>query len=191
MREDWPVRGFAHVWVLRKYGHHLPLYRQQEIYEREGVELYRATLADWVGGRGAPTSARGSAATSRDERDETARRRHADSSACAGSWERPSWTVVTYVRDVLSGRDKTPPAVWFAEYCSGPQGRASRAPEQLSSAGLEADGYAGLGQLYASGRIQEAACWAHVRREVFIIFTSRTDRRWPKKRSDASVNSMR
>jgi transposase len=25
------------------------LYRQSEIYEREGVELDRATLADWVG----------------------------------------------------------------------------------------------------------------------------------------------
>ena len=29
---------------------HLPLYRQSEIYEREGVELDRSTLADWVGG---------------------------------------------------------------------------------------------------------------------------------------------
>ena len=29
---------------------HLPLYRQSEIYAREGVELDRSTLADWVGG---------------------------------------------------------------------------------------------------------------------------------------------
>jgi len=28
----------------------LPLYRQSEIYAREGVELDRSTLADWVGG---------------------------------------------------------------------------------------------------------------------------------------------
>jgi transposase len=39
----------AHV-LVAKYADHLPLYRQSEIYEREGVELERSTLADWVGG---------------------------------------------------------------------------------------------------------------------------------------------
>ena len=39
----------AHV-LVSKYCDHLPLYRQSEIYEREGVELDRSTLADWVGG---------------------------------------------------------------------------------------------------------------------------------------------
>jgi len=39
----------AHV-LVAKYSDHLPLYRQSEIYEREGVELERSTLADWVGG---------------------------------------------------------------------------------------------------------------------------------------------
>jgi transposase len=34
----------AHV-LMSKYGHHLPLYRQAEIYAREGVELDRSTLA--------------------------------------------------------------------------------------------------------------------------------------------------
>src|ERR1700749_2045953 len=39
----------AHV-LVAKYADHLPLYRQSEIYAREGVELDRSTLADWVGG---------------------------------------------------------------------------------------------------------------------------------------------
>src|SRR5580698_1736257 len=39
----------AHV-LVAKYADHLPLYRQAEIYRREGVELDRSTLADWVGG---------------------------------------------------------------------------------------------------------------------------------------------
>ena len=39
----------AHV-LVSKYADHLPLYRQEEIYAREGVELDRSTLADWVGG---------------------------------------------------------------------------------------------------------------------------------------------
>jgi len=39
----------AHV-LVSKYADHLPLYRQSEIYAREGVELDRSTLADWVCG---------------------------------------------------------------------------------------------------------------------------------------------
>jgi len=38
----------AHV-LVSKYCDHSPLYRQSEIYAREGVELERSTLADWVG----------------------------------------------------------------------------------------------------------------------------------------------
>src|SRR6266487_1866760 len=39
----------AHV-LVSKYADHLPLYRQAQIYAREGVELERSTLAEWVGG---------------------------------------------------------------------------------------------------------------------------------------------
>jgi transposase len=38
----------AHV-LVSKYADHLPLYRQGKIYAREGVDLDRSTLADWVG----------------------------------------------------------------------------------------------------------------------------------------------
>lgn len=38
----------AHV-LTAKYCDHLPLYRQSEIYAREGVDLSRSTMADWVG----------------------------------------------------------------------------------------------------------------------------------------------
>jgi hypothetical protein len=38
----------AHLLVV-KYCDHLPLYRQAEIYAREGLELDRSTLCDWVG----------------------------------------------------------------------------------------------------------------------------------------------
>ncbi|HDP7038603.1 TPA: transposase, partial [Escherichia coli] len=38
----------AHV-VTGKYADHLPLYRQSEIYRRQGVELSRATLGRWTG----------------------------------------------------------------------------------------------------------------------------------------------
>ena len=38
----------AHV-LVSKYADHLPLYRQSQIYGREGIDLDRSTLADWVG----------------------------------------------------------------------------------------------------------------------------------------------
>jgi transposase len=49
------VRGLAgpgllaHV-LVSKYCDHLPLYRQSEIYARDGVDLDRSTMAEWVGG---------------------------------------------------------------------------------------------------------------------------------------------
>jgi len=35
--------------LISKYADHLPLYRQEQIYARAGVDLPRSTLADWVG----------------------------------------------------------------------------------------------------------------------------------------------
>jgi hypothetical protein len=39
----------AHI-LTAKYSDHLPLYRQAQIYAREGVDLDRSTMAEWVGG---------------------------------------------------------------------------------------------------------------------------------------------
>lgn len=41
----------AHV-LVSKYADHLPLYRQAQIYSRQGIDLDRSTLAGWVGNRG-------------------------------------------------------------------------------------------------------------------------------------------
>src|SRR5256885_7174485 len=38
----------AHV-LVAKYADHTPLYRQAQIYARQGITLDRSTLADWVG----------------------------------------------------------------------------------------------------------------------------------------------
>ena len=38
----------AHV-LVSKYADHLPLYRQSQIHTREGIDLDRSTMADWVG----------------------------------------------------------------------------------------------------------------------------------------------
>lgn len=44
-----PTSGLlAHV-LIAKYADHLPLYRQEQIFERAGFAIARSTLADWVG----------------------------------------------------------------------------------------------------------------------------------------------
>jgi len=35
--------------LVSKYADHLPLYRQSQIYARQGIDLDRSTLADWAG----------------------------------------------------------------------------------------------------------------------------------------------
>ncbi len=44
-----PAAGLLAQVLVAKYGDHLPLYRQEKIFARAGVEIPRSTLADWVG----------------------------------------------------------------------------------------------------------------------------------------------
>jgi transposase len=158
----------AHV-VVSKYADHLPLYRQSEIYEREGVELDRATLADWVAG------------TSRllEPLVEVLRRHvmkaeklHADDVPvpvlAPGLGKTKTGRLWTYVRDDRPAGDATPPAVWFA-YTPDRKGEHPKAHLEKFTGTLQADGYAGFDQIYQAGHIQEAACWAHVRRKFYDI----------------------
>jgi hypothetical protein len=74
----------------------------------------------------------------------------------------------TYVRDDRPAGDSTPPAVWFAY---SPDRKGEHPQEHLKKflGRLQADGYAGFDQIYEAGNIQEAACWAHVRRKFYDI----------------------
>ena len=44
-----PTEALITYVLVSKYADHLPLYRQAQIYARQGVDLDRSTLADWVG----------------------------------------------------------------------------------------------------------------------------------------------
>ena len=74
----------------------------------------------------------------------------------------------TYVRDDRPAGDETPPAVWFA-YSPDRKGEHPKDALEHVPGTLQADGYAGFEQIYESGRIQEAACWAHVRRKFYDL----------------------
>ena len=44
-----PTEALIAQVLVSKYADHLPLYRQAQMYARQGVQLDRSTLADWVG----------------------------------------------------------------------------------------------------------------------------------------------
>jgi transposase len=75
----------------------------------------------------------------------------------------------TYVRDDRPAGDTAAPAVWFAY---SPDRKGEHPQEHLSSfrGTLQADGYAGFNRLYEDGRMQEAGCWAHVRRKFYDLY---------------------
>jgi transposase len=104
----------AHV-LVSKYCDHLPLYRQSEIYAREGVELERSTLADWVGG----TSQLLAPLVEALRRHVlSATKLHADDTPvpvlAPGNGKTKTGRLWTYVRDDRPAGDATPAAVWFA-----------------------------------------------------------------------------
>jgi transposase len=158
----------AHV-LVSKYGDHLPLYRQSEIYAREGVELDRSTLADWVSG----TSQLFEPLVEALRRHVMAAEKlHADDTPvpvlAPGNGKTKTGRLWTYVRDDRPAGDQTPPAVWFA-YTPDRKGEHPQAHLSKFKGTLQADAYAGFEQIYETGRIQEAACWAHVRRKFYDI----------------------
>ena len=158
----------AHV-LVSKYCDHLPLYRQSEIYAREGVELERSTLADWVGG----TSALLAPLVEALRRHVMgAAKLHADDTPvpvlAPGNGKTKTGRLWTYVRDDRPAGDTTPAAVWFA-YTPDRKGEHPQAHLSNFTGTLQADGYAGFDQIYEAGRIREAACWAHVRRKFYDL----------------------
>ena len=166
----------AHV-LVSKYLDGLPLYRLSGILAREGVEIERQTLADWVG-HGAwwlrPLA------------------------AAIGAYALAQgviWTDDTLIRVLAPGRGKTrigrfwvyafDPRPWggtgppAAFYCYSPDRKGERPREHLAGyAGwLHADAYAGYDALTTGKggkppRIRHVACMAHARRELFKVHES-------------------
>lgn len=158
----------AHV-LVAKYADHQPLYRQSEMYAREGVELERSTLADWVGAASRLLNPLVEA-ISRHVLATT--KLHADDIPvpvlAPGNGKTKIGRLWTYVRDDRPSGDATPAAVWFA-YSPDRRGEHPRQHLRDFDGFLQADGYAGFHHLYDGGQIQEAACWAHVRRKFYEL----------------------
>ncbi|MCQ9157275.1 IS66 family transposase, partial [Acidomonas methanolica] len=170
----------AHI-LVSKFDDHLPLYRQAEIFARQGVEIPRSTLIDWCGQ--AVAVLRPLVTLIRQEVT-ASDHLHADDTPIQvldprlrqigkprGVKEGRIWT---YLRDPRPWGGSDPPAVayWFSPDRKGinPQ------THLVTFSGiLQADAYAGFRELYkpdATGtvRVREAACWAHLRRDFHDVW---------------------
>jgi len=158
----------AHV-LVSKYCDHQPLYRQSEIYARQGVELERSTMADWVGGSAqlleplVEVLSRYVTAASKLHADDTP-----VPVLAPGNGKTKTGRLWTYVRDDRPAGNTGAPAVWFA-YSPDRKGEHPVRHLEKFRGTLQADAYAGFNQLYEDGRIEPAACWAHVRRHFYDL----------------------
>jgi len=158
----------AHV-LVAKYADHLPLYRQSGIYAREGIDLERSTLADWVGRSAALLDPLVVALRHEVMASDVL---HGDDTPvpvlAPGLGKTRTGRLWTYVRDGRSyGSDRPPAAAFF--YSPDRKGEHPRDHLKNFKGVLHADGYAGFNAIFETGKVTEAACWAHVRRKFFDV----------------------
>ena len=166
----------AHV-LVSKFADHLPLYRQSEIYARQGVEIERSTLAGWVG---ASSELLSPLVAALHKHVLAGSKLHADDTPipvlAPGNGKTRTGRLWTYVRDDRPAGQDSPPAVWFA-YSPDRKGKHPRQHLKNFTGALQADAYSGFHHLYGEGRIYEVACWAHARRkfhDIHVIHASPT-----------------
>jgi transposase len=155
--------------LVSKYADHLPLYRQAQIFARQGVLLDRSTLADWVGRAAFAlrpvherllTTLRASGKLFADETTAPV--------LDPGRGRTKTGQLWAYARDDRPWGGRDPPGV---AYVYAPDRTAERPLRHLSGfAGvLQVDGYGGYKALADRGGIQLAFCWAHVRRRFYEL----------------------
>jgi len=161
----------AHI-VVSKYDDHLPLYRQAEIFARDGVSLETSTLSGWVGATAAALQPLVDALAGEVIASEAL---HVDDTPvpvlAPGNGKTKTGRLWTYIRDERPFAGARPPAALFL-YSPDRKGEHPRAHLKGFSGVIHADGYAGFNELFTGGRIVEAGCWAHVRRKFFDVHTA-------------------
>jgi transposase len=167
-----PAPGLLAQVIVAKYADHCPLYRQQAIYRRSGVDLDRATLADWVGGASRLLEP---LVESLGRYVRGAEKLHADDTPVPvldpGRGKTKTGRLWTYVRDDRPAASRDPPAVWY-RYSPDRKGEHPQAHLRRFRGILQADAYGGFSPLYEGERILEAACWAHARRKFYDLYVA-------------------
>ena len=150
--------------LVAKYGDHLPLYRLEEIYAREGVPLPRSTLAQWVGQCGVQLQPLVDALKAEML---TYSVLHADETPVEMLKPGTGKTHRAYLWAYSPGVFEAMKAVVydFAESRSGEHARAFLGDWKGS---LICDDYGGYKASFANG-ITEVGCMAHARRKFFEL----------------------
>jgi transposase len=161
-----PAPGLlAHV-LIGKYADHLPLYRQQQIYQRSGVELARSTLADWTGAAGVALMPLVSAMkTDLLQRPVI----HADETPVALLDPGAGKTARAYLFAYCA--TDGPPITIF-DFCVSRSGEHAKRFLGSFRGHLVVDDYAGYKALFAQG-VTEVGCWAHIRRLFFELHAAK------------------
>lgn len=170
-----PGPGLIANVVVSKYGDGLPLYRQSAILAREGIDIDRVTLADWVGHAAwwlAPLArligayAMVSPVLHTDDTTINVLAPGLGRTRIARFW--------VYAIDPRSWAGTGPPAAF---YRYSPDRKGERPRDHLAGFKglLHADAYGGYDALYRPNGSQPSliipvACWAHARRKLFEVF---------------------
>src|SRR6478736_4504792 len=158
----------AHV-LIAKYADHTPLYRQAQIYARQGITLDRSTLADWVG-RAAFTLR--PVHTRLLEQLKQSTKLFADETTAPvldpGRGRVKKGQLWAYARDERPWAGHAPPGV---AYVYAPDRKHARPAEHLAGfrGTLQVDGYGAYTELAQRGDVVLAFCWSHVRRQFYDI----------------------
>jgi transposase len=161
----------AHV-LVSKYADHLPLYRLSQIFAREGIDLDRSTMADWVG-RSTALLEPLADAIGRIVRQGAAL--FADDTPvkmlAPGNKKTKTARVWTYVRDERPWSGQSPPCVWY-QFTVDRKGEHPVSHLLGYKGWVHADGYSGFNGLFGDDKADEMACMAHVRRKFVDVFAS-------------------
>jgi transposase len=157
--------------LVSKYADHLPLYRQAQIYVRQGVDLDRSTLADWVGH--AAWHLRPLHERLLDKLRQMPKL-FADETTVPvldpGRGRTKTGQLWAYATDDRPWGGSDPPGV---VYVYAPDRKAARPIAHLEGFKgiLQVDGYAGYPKLAERGDVELAFCWAHMRRNFYELAT--------------------
>lgn len=158
----------AHV-LVSKYCDHLPLYRQSQICKREGIDLDRSTMADWVG---KPTALLEPLADAIGKHVCKGQALFADDTPVKllspGNKRTKTARVWAYVRDERPWDGPAPPCAWY-QFTIDRKGEHPVRHLLDYKGWVHADGYAGFNGLFGKDKASEVACMAHIRRKFVDV----------------------